>query len=72
MSFRGDHGDEYLCDALSILETLKLKKLNLSHEISLRFAPTILTIDFGSFLRPFRYALQPGHIAFYVRLPREQ
>ncbi len=26
MSFRGDHGDEYFCDALSILETLKLKK----------------------------------------------
>ena len=39
MSFRGDHGDEHFCNALSILETLKLKKLNLYHEVSSRFAP---------------------------------
>ncbi len=38
MSFRGDHGDEYFCDALSILETLRLRKLNLFKEISSRFA----------------------------------
>ena len=40
MSFRGDHGDEHFCNALSILETLKLKKLNLYHEVSSRFAPS--------------------------------
>ena len=40
MSFRGDHGDEYFCDALSILETLKLRKLNLFKEVSSRFALT--------------------------------
>ncbi len=39
MSFRGDRGDVHFCDALSILETLKLKKLNLYHEVSSRFAP---------------------------------
>ena len=39
MSFRGDHGDEYFCDALSIIETLKLRKLNLYQEIASRFAP---------------------------------
>lgn len=38
MSFRGDHGDEYFCDALSILETLRLRKLNLFNEVSSRFA----------------------------------
>ena len=38
MSFRGDHGDEYFCDALSIIETLKLRKLNLYLEIASRFA----------------------------------
>ena len=38
MSFRGDHGDEYFCDALSILETLRLRKLNLFKEVSSRFA----------------------------------
>ena len=40
MCFRGDHGDEYFCDALSIIETLKLRNLNLYKEISARFAPT--------------------------------
>ena len=40
MSFRGDHGDEYFCDALSIIETLKLRKRNLYQEISSRFAPS--------------------------------
>ena len=40
MSFRGDHGDEYFCDALSIIETLKLRKLNLYQEIASRFAPS--------------------------------
>lgn len=40
MSFRGDHGDEYFCDALSVLETLKLRKLNLYQEIASRFAPS--------------------------------
>lgn len=38
MSFRGDYGDEYFCDVLSILETLRLRKLNLFKEISSRFA----------------------------------
>ena len=38
MSFRGDHGDEHFCDALSILETLRLQKLNLFKEVSSRFA----------------------------------
>ena len=38
MSFRGKHGDEYFCDALSIIETLKLRKLNLYQEIASRFA----------------------------------
>ena len=40
MSFRGDHGDKYFCDALSIIETLKCRKLNLYREISSRFAPS--------------------------------
>lgn len=40
MSFRGDHGDEYFCDALSIIETLKLRKKNLYQEIASRFAPS--------------------------------
>jgi hypothetical protein len=38
MSFRGDHGDEHVCNALSVLETLKCRKLNLYQEITLRFA----------------------------------
>ena len=38
VSFRGDYGDEYFCDVLSILETLRLRKLNLFKEISSRFA----------------------------------
>ena len=38
MSFRGDHGDEHFCDVLSILETLRLQKLNLFKEVSSRFA----------------------------------
>ena len=38
MSFRGEHGDECFCDALSIIETLRLRKLNLFKEISSRFA----------------------------------
>ena len=40
MSFRGDHGDEHVCNALSVLETLKRKKLNLYQEIALRFSPS--------------------------------
>jgi hypothetical protein len=40
MSFRGDHGDEHVCNALSVIETLKRKKLNLYPEIVSRFAPT--------------------------------
>lgn len=40
MSFRGDHGDEYCCDALTIIENTKLKGLNLYKEISSRFAPS--------------------------------
>ena len=38
MSFRGDHGDEHFCDALTIIETLKLRKLNLYQEIASRFS----------------------------------
>ena len=38
MSFRGDHGDEYFCNNLSIIETLKRRNLNLYQEISSRFA----------------------------------
>ena len=40
MSFRGDHGDEYCCDSLTIIENTRLKGLNLYKEISSRFAPS--------------------------------
>ncbi len=40
MSFRGDHGDEHVCNALSVIETTKRRKLNLYKEIASRFSPT--------------------------------
>lgn len=40
MSFRGDHSDEYLCNGLSVIETLRLQNKNIFREIVKRFAPS--------------------------------
>ena len=39
MCFRGDRGDEYLCDGLSVIETLRLQNKNVLNGIVRRFAP---------------------------------
>lgn len=39
MSFRGKLGDKYLCDGLSIIETLRLRKENIYAGLVKRFAP---------------------------------
>ena len=39
MSFRGDHGDEYLCNGLSVIETLRLQNKSVFNGLVERFAP---------------------------------